>query len=44
MFVLITSADKDKVMCVFDSVFVTVWAVQCVGMFDTMEMFVQPYA
>ena len=40
---LITSAVKEEVMCVFDGIFIAVWAVWCVGMFDMMEMFVQPY-
>ena len=34
---------KEEVVCVFDSVFIAVWAVWSVGSFDAMEVFVQPY-
>ena len=39
----IAGTDEEEVVCVFDGIFVAVWAVRCVGVFDAMEVFVQPY-
>ena len=40
---LIGRTGKEEVVCVFNGIFIAVWAVWSVGSFDVMEEFVQPY-